>query len=124
LSKYRGCWLPFFATALVVTLLTSWAFGLGTPDAFNFPRPFNAAKWKSANTWGDTRCGMVADLRHRIGLIGKSRTKIEAMLGKPEEQNSNDQLSVYLLCPSLADIFILELRWKNDQVVSVNVRDT
>jgi hypothetical protein len=66
---------------------------------------------------------MVADLRYRIGLVGKTRKEIIGLLGAPEEQQAGYP-SVYLLCLSMADVYILELGWKQGRVVSAVVRDT
>jgi hypothetical protein len=110
--------------ALFVLLLGAWLFGLGTPSAFNFPRPFDAQLWKAAGTSGVARCGMVSDLRYRIGLIGKTRNQVTNLLGPPEDEDKDKRSSHYHLCPSFMDIYILEIEWKNEIVYSVVVRDT
>jgi hypothetical protein len=66
---------------------------------------------------------MVGDLTHRVGLTGRTQPDVVQLLGKPDEQ-MNDAISAYVLCPSLADIYILELSWKQGRVTSVRVRDT
>jgi hypothetical protein len=66
---------------------------------------------------------MVLDLRNRIGLVGRDRDEILRLLGKPDEA-SDGLPTVYALCPSWADVYILELDWKRGRVVSTRVRDT
>ena len=106
----------------VIGLGLAWFFGLGTPGMQNLPRPFSSQRWKaSADT--EVRCGMVLDLRHRVGLVGRTRDDILQLLGKPDRAR-NGLPTVYALCPSFADIYILELGWKDGRVVATRVRDT
>ena len=111
------------AALLLIGAGVFWLFGVGTPGAMNLPRPFSASRWKAPDEERYARCSMVADLRHRIGLVGKTRVEIIRLLGAPDEQQSGYP-TVYLLCPSMADIFILELEWKQGRVASAIVRDT
>lgn len=67
---------------------------------------------------------MVLDLRYRIGLVGKTRAEIIALLGKPDDEDSDQSLDHWHLCPSFMDVWILEVRWKNDVATSAIVRDT
>ena len=66
---------------------------------------------------------MVADLRHRVGLTGKSRSEVVNLLGEDIDGSTNPP-RVYALCPSFADVYILELKWVGDRVESTIVRDT
>lgn len=85
---------------------------------------FDSALWKSADSIGDAKCSMLADLRFRIGVEGKSRDELTEMLGEPEDKDSDPKTTAWLLCPSFADIWILEVRWKDDRVAEARVRDT
>ena len=88
------------------------------------PRPFESRGWKAADLWADTRCGMVLDLRHRIGLVGKTRAEVIALLGNPDDEDSDQSLDHWHLCPSFMDVWILEVRWEGDVATSAIVRDT
>lgn len=44
------------------------------------PRPFNSERWKSVDLWGDARCAMLADLRTRIGIDGKTRAELYELM--------------------------------------------
>lgn len=88
------------------------------------PRPFNSAKWKSIDHWEDTRCAMLADLRIRIGVEGKTKLELAELLGPDENENSDPNLSHWHLCPTFMDIWILEVRWENDIAADSWVRDT
>jgi hypothetical protein len=67
---------------------------------------------------------MLADLRHRIGIEGRSREELTTMLGEAEDEDSDTSTSHWHLCPSFMDIWILEVRWQNDRVADAWVRDT
>ena len=112
------------AGGIVLALLVglAWALGIGTPGYTNLPRPFNSEAWKAADGWDETRCGMVADLQYRLGLVGRTEAEITQLLGPPTQRQGNT--TEYHLCPSLADIYILELQWLNGRVASMRVRDT
>lgn len=84
------------------------------------PRPFDAQMWRAAA--GDDRCDMVDDLRDRAGLQNRSRAEISALLGEPETHD--DASDHYHLCPSLMDVWVLEIEWENGRVASTRVRDT
>ena len=124
MSQYRSGLFPKDAFAALSALIFIWMYGLGTPDAFNAVQPFNSDRWKVSDLSGKTRCGMVADLQHRVGIVGKTRTEIEDLLGRPEHEDDPAGITHYHLCPSFMDIYILEMEWKNERVVSVDVRDT
>jgi|tagenome__1003787_1003787.scaffolds.fasta_scaffold19178174_2 hypothetical protein len=100
-----------------------WSFGVGTPGAFNLPTPFSSSRWKASTGSRQARCSMVADLTHRIGVVGRTENEVIDLLGKPDEQE-NASTSAYLFCPNVADIYILELTWKRGGVTSALVRDT
>ena len=99
----RGKYAVFIgAIGLFVTACSPFGNGELTDN----PRSFNSQAWKSLDR--DSRCDMVDDLMQRIGLVGKSRAEIVAMLGEPEtHDNPPDH---YHLCPSSMDIWILEIR--------------
>lgn len=109
-------WLP-------AALGLAWLLGLGTPGCANLPRPFDSEKWKAASHWEKVRCGMVTDLRRRIGLVGKTRADIVQLLGEADAGEAGFPTG-YLLCPSFADIYILRLEWKAGRVSSAEVGDT
>mgnify|MGYP003452456829 CR=1 FL=1 len=88
------------------------------------PRPFNSEGWKSADHWGNERCAMLADLRMRIGINGKTRAELFDLLGPDENDSTDASLSQWRLCPSFMDIWILEVRWNNDVANNSWVRDT
>ena len=110
----------FSATA--VALLFGWLNGGAHTEAF--PRPFDSRSWKAADPWADTRCGMILDLRHRVGIVGKTRVEIIDLLGRPDDEDSERSMDHWHLCPSFMDVWILEVRWENDTAVSALVRDT
>lgn len=96
---------------LILLLSILWMIGLGTPDATNLPRFFSTKVWReSAGPFDQTRCSMVFDLRHRVGIVGKTRGEIEQLLGPPNLEFS--ETTEYVLCPSMVDYHMLEIRWK------------
>ncbi|WP_416832959.1 MAG: hypothetical protein ACMUJI_07710 [Erythrobacter sp.] len=118
--KFAGCLvLAFLALPFLLINLT-----FPGPYTSTYPRPFDSEGWKNADIWSDTRCGMVADLQFRIGVEGKARQEIEALLGPDEGESSNQSLSYWHLCPSFLDIWILEVRWQDDRVAEAWIRDT
>ncbi|MHA6317534.1 hypothetical protein ACXYN8_07725 [Altererythrobacter sp. CAU 1778] len=88
------------------------------------PRPFNWERWKAVDHWGDTRCAMIADLRTRIEIEGKTREELTDLLGPDENEASDASLSHWHLCPSFMDVWILEVRWKDGIAQDSWVRDT
>jgi hypothetical protein len=111
------------AGVALLALFVVWSCGLATPDAFNLPTPFSSARWRASTDRREARCSMVADLTHRVGLVGRTESEITNMLGKPDERE-DASTTAYLLCPSMADIYILELTWGQGRVISARVRDT
>ena len=114
--------------AVIVGLCLLLALGavamvtLGAPTFSYFPRPFDAAAWQAADALSVERCRMLLDLRYRIGLEGRSKTEVAALLG-PAEIDTPD-LTTYPLCPSTADVYVLELIWDGERVGAVRIRDT
>lgn len=104
--------------AVTASLAVSACIG-GTDYAKN-PRRFDAQQWGAA--LGGDRCDMVDDLRERVGLEGKGRAEVIALLGEPETHG--DPPDHYHLCPSSMDVWILEIDWENGRVASTRIRDT
>jgi hypothetical protein len=120
-SKRLGCAILLIVVAVASALLYGWFEG--GPYTSTLPRTFNSKDWKVAND--GARCGMLADLRYRVGVVGRTRTELYGMLGKPDDEDSNDPtLDHWHLCPSFMDVYILEVRWRDNRAVSEWVRDT
>lgn len=115
-------WLLIIASCLLAGTCAAWLTGVGTPGTMNLVRPFNSAGWKAADGQDKVRCAMVADLRHRIGLDGRTEAEVVRLLGAPAYREG--ALTTYPLCPSFIDLYILELEWSDGVVVSTRVRDT
>lgn len=94
-----------------------------SPEMVGLPLPFDSAAWKAADANSETRCRMLADLRHRIGLIGKTEAEVVALLGEAETHDG-EPTTHYHLCPSFMDTYILEIEWRDGRVVSTRARDT
>lgn len=94
------------------------------PYTETIPRFFNSDGWKDADLDGTTRCGMILDLKYRIGIVGKMRSEINAFLGKPEQDRINPNISYWLLCPSFIDIWVLDVKWENRRAASASIHDT
>ena len=100
--------------------MVGWRVG---PYTSSLPRPFDSAGWKAAE--GDARCAMIADLQYGVGVVGRTRAELSNMLGKPEdEDNSDPTLDHWHLCPSFADVYILQVRWRDNRVAFARGRDT
>ena len=121
-SRSLGCLLVIGGLVAVFAIGLAWLSGGAYTETV--PRPFNSERWKVADTWSDTRCGMIADLTQRVGLVGRSRAEIVALLGEPENEDADPRSSHWHLCPSFMDVYILEVRWRGDRVTSTTVRDT
>ena len=67
---------------------------------------------------------MVADLRLRLGVVGKSRSQLHDLLGEPEDEDSDPALSHWHLCPSFMDVYNSEIRRRDNRVADAWVRDT
>jgi hypothetical protein len=121
-SKILGC-----AMLLAFVLTGLWLLSIlmfPGPYTSALPRSFDAVVWKRSESVDGARCGMLADLRFHIGLKGKSRAEVQALLGLPEDEDGLRKTSLWLLCPSFMDIWVLEVRWSNNRVVEDWVRDT
>ena len=113
--------LPLLLLLLVV--LFAWFLGLGTPGMMNLPRPFDSEQWKAADPSSKVRCGMAADLRYRIELVGKSDAEVLELLGQADDEAAGPP-TFYVLCPDLIDFYYLEIEWKDGRVASTRVRLT
>ena len=114
-SKLFGCF-ALAASGIGLFLLLMLIINPG-PYTSAIPRPFNSERWKEVSHWNDdTRCGMILDLLHRVGIEGKSRKELFDLLGPDENENRDRTTSHWHLCPSFLDIYILEVRWQNDRV--------
>ncbi len=94
----------------------------------SFPRPFSSELWKDAKAGAvdgtnDIRCRMILDLRVRVGLVGRSQVEVLRLLGD-ERENRPGPPSSYILCPSLADYYVLELAWIDGKVSSTRVHQS
>lgn len=119
-SRVFGCAILIALPLILLGLAVSWFSG--GPYTSNVPTAFNADGWKAAKD--DTRCRMIADLRFRVGVVGKTRAQLYDLLGETEDEDSDPNLSHWHLCPSFMDIYILEVRWCNNRVANAWVRDT
>ena len=121
-SRTLGCLLTVLTIAAMIAVLGPWLFP--GPYTTAFPRSFNSERWKSADTWTDTRCSMIADLEQRVGVVGKTRAELHELLGKSDDEDGDPSTSHWHVCPSFMDIYILEVRWHGDFAISARVRDT
>jgi hypothetical protein len=94
---------------------------MSEPTIAKHPQPFQSKLWKEAGV-SDVRCDMIDDLRKHVGLVGRTRADLLELLGPPSVDGQGG--THYHLCPSLADIWILEVHWKDGRVASTTVRDT
>ncbi len=116
--------------AVAISLLAVLLSGLGAvaltsigAPAFSYlPRFFDPAEWQAADAQSVERCRMLLDLRYRVGLEGRTKEEVQRLLGVAEADDR--QASTYVLCPSVADFYVLEIGWEADRVRSVRVRDT
>ena len=123
---------PLLAGLIFFGMLISWFFGVGTPNAQNLPRPFQSKVWKASDGFQTkARCSMVGDLRNRIGLVGRSRTDIVALLGAgdtreiyPHEKSSSSQPTTYVLCEDFPDYIVMTIEWQNGRVSRTYVSQT
>lgn len=118
-ARLTGCGLMLGAFILLPLLYIG-----GGAYTEALPRPFNSARWKSVDHWGDTRCAMLADLRTRIGIEGKTREELVELLGPDENEETDASISHWHLCPSFMDVWILEVRWDDGIARDSWVRDT
>ena len=90
----------------------------------DFPRAFDSEIWQDDDRPHYARCGMLTDLEYRIGIEGKSRSELVAILGEEDGTDDSRETSYWYLCPSFMDIWILEVRWEDDRVAQAWTRDT
>ncbi len=64
---------------------------------------------------------MTFDLRHRVGIIGKTQAEIEQLLGLPDRVTSEE--TWYLLCEQTfyVDAWMLGIRWDDGRAVSTRI---
>lgn len=125
-SRILGCvLLPILGLALV-SIPILWL--AGGPYTTTIPRAFDSAAWRAAQPSAypddDTRCAMIADLQLRLGVEGKTRKELIALLGQPEPVAYAPTNNYWLLCPSFLDIWVLDVRWKDGKAVEASVHDT
>lgn len=125
-SRKRGCIVLLGLVALILALPAGWL--AGRPYTSIIPRSFNSQAWKEADgtRWPDdnTRCSMIADLRLRVGIEGKTQARLLELLGPDDSESKGSNVSHWHLCPSFMDIWILEIRWKDGKAEDAWVRDT
>lgn len=125
-SRVIGCVLLPILGIAIVSIPILWL--AGGPYTTTIPRAFNSETWAAAQPSAypddDTRCGMIADLQLRIGVEGKTRKELTALLGEPEPVAYAPTRSYWLLCPSMLDIWVLDVRWEGGRAVEASVHDT
>jgi len=74
---------------------------------------------------------MVGDLRNRIGLVGRSRAEIIALLGPgetreiyPQNKSSPSEPTTYVLCEDFPDYIVMTIEWRNGRVSQTYVSQT
>jgi hypothetical protein len=125
-SRLLGCVLLPVLGVAILALPLAWL--AGDPYTSTFPRAFDADAWKAADPSAypsdDTRCGMIADLRYRVGVEGKSRGELSELLGEPLSLPRDRSASYWLLCPSFLDVWVLKVRWQRGHAIQADVHDT
>jgi hypothetical protein len=110
-----------------ILILLALPFGCMAGGAYTetYPRPFNASAWKAAANLNDeSRCGMLADLRARVGVAGKTQAELSKLLGEPQPYAWEPASSYWPLCNSFTDVWILRVQWQSGRAKSVMVHDT
>lgn len=103
------------------------AYIAGGPYTETLPHFFNSETWRTSvgnEVADERRCGMLADLSVRVGIVGKTRAEVVTLLGEPEDRRGEPAMSYWLLCPSFLDIWVLGIRWENGRAVETVVHDT
>ena len=121
-TRLAGC-----AIMLLLFVGLPFAYVAGGPYTETFPRLFDRANWIVAspnNIDDERRCGMLADLKFRVGIKGRTREEVVSLLGQPEDRRHEPRMSYWLLCPSFLDVWVLGVRWKNGRAVETVVHDT
>lgn len=125
-SRKLGCVVLIGFAILLILTPVGWL--MGRPYTSSLPRPFNSEVWKAAKPEtsldDDTRCGMMTDLRMRIGIEGKTREELVALLGEPEKWRTSPKDEYWPLCPSFLDLWVLSIRWEDGRAVEAMVHDT
>ena len=125
-SHKSGCMALIAFGLLLSALPVGWL--MGRPYTSTIPRTFDTQAWQEADPTGrpadNVRCGMIADLRMRVGIEGKSRGDLLKLLGKPEKLPSAPNREYWPLCPSFLDIWVLSVRWKDGRAIDAAVHDT
>lgn len=123
-SHLRSCVLML----VVVLLILAVPFACMSGGAYTetFPRPFDSERWKAADVSGgsEARCAMLADLRVRIGVLGRTKADLSQLLGEPQDDPWEPQSSYWLLCNSLIDVWVLRVDWQDGRASAVIVHDT
>lgn len=118
-TRVAGCGIM-----LLLFVGLPFAYLAGGAYTETFPRPFASKSWIVATVDDERRCGMLADLKYRVGIEGRTREDVIALLGEPEDRRREPAMSYWLLCPSFLDIWVLGVRWENGRAVEVVVHDT
>jgi hypothetical protein len=63
---------------------------------------------------------MMADLRFRVGLVGRSEAEVVELLGNDDDEATGPP-TFYVLCPDLIDFYYLEIEWKDGRVASTRI---
>lgn len=125
MQRHKHLHMGAALAAIAPWLLVASCAGLAGCDGISAemttePRSFSADAWR--NNRGNARCDMVEHLVDHIGLTGRTRSDLYKMLGEPD--SSSGGADFYHLCPSFMDIYVLEIRWRDDTVGAARVRDT
>lgn len=119
-SRGLGC-----GAMLLVFVIAPAVYFAGGAYTEALPRRFNSQSWIAVRDHVDKRrCGMLADLRLRVGIVGKNRRELTSVLGQPDKEFDDHSSSYWLLCPSYLDYWVLRVRWENDRAIDAIVHDT
>jgi hypothetical protein len=89
-------------------------------DITSNPRAFDTKAWQADR--GIDRCDMAEDLIERVGLRGRTHAELVDLIGEAYKRDGRSDF--YYLCPSFMDIYVLEIRWRNERVAEAVIRDT
>ena len=84
------------------------------------PRAFDTKAWQADR--GNDRCDMAEDLMERVGLHGRTHAELVDLIGEADKRDGRSDF--YYLCPSYMDIYVLQIRWRNERVAEAVIRDT
>ena len=96
------------------------ACGNESVDITSNPRAFDMKTWQANR--GNDRCDMAEHLVERTGLRGRTRAQLVELIGEADKRDG--QSDFYYLCPSYMDIYVLEIRWRDERVEGAVIRDT